>query len=99
MLPVAVPTVIQQKLDDGTVLFDPETELYFGLNEVGSLVWSLLPPACESLDQLCEQVSARYPDVPLAAIRSDVAELLEQLVAEGLARPSAPRGIDAAPTP
>jgi hypothetical protein len=99
MLPVAVPAVIQQNLDDGTVLFDPETELYFGLNEVGALVWSLLPPACESLDQLCEQVAVRYPDVPLATIRSDVTELLEQLVAEGLASRSAPGGIDAAPAP
>ena len=52
MLPSANPAVIFQKLDDGAVLFTPETELYFGLNSVGALVWDLLPPRTETLDLL-----------------------------------------------
>lgn len=98
MLPTANPSVIFQKLDEGAALFTPETEIYFGLNAVGALVWELLPPRTDSLDALCAIVSATYPDVPPSTIRTDVAELLEQLVAEGLASRASPRGTDAAAT-
>jgi hypothetical protein len=96
MLPTAVPTVIFQKLDEGAVLFAPASELYFGLNEVGVVIWDLLPPKCASLDLLCAIVAARYPDVPFATIQADVTELLDQLVADGLARYVDPRPTDAA---
>lgn len=98
MLPTANPSVIFQKLDDGAVLFSPETELYFGLNAVGALVWELLPPHTDSLDALCAVVADSYADVPASTIRTDVEELLEQLVAEGLARRAPGRGTDAAAT-
>ncbi len=99
MLPSADPSVIYQKLDDGAVLFAPETELYFGLNAVGALVWDLLPPRTDSLDAICANLAEVFPDVPATTIRTDVEELLEQLVAEGLARRTAPRGTDAAAAP
>ena len=96
MLPSANPSIIFQKLDEGAVLFAPHSELYFGLNEVGVIVWDLLPPRSATLEDLCTAVGARYPDVPTATIRADVAELLDQLVADGLARPADPRRTDAA---
>lgn len=96
MLPSANPSVIFQKLDDGAVLFAPDTELYFGLNAVGALVWDLLPPRSGSLDELCAMLSATFPDVAASTIRTDVEELLEQLVAEGLLRRPDARGTDAA---
>lgn len=96
MLPTANPSVIFQKLDDGAVLFAPETELYFGLNAVGALVWDLLPPRSASIEAICSSVQGAYPDVPASTIRADVEELLDQLVSEGLARPADPRGIDGA---
>ena len=84
-LPVAAPSIIFQEFEDGAVLFAPEREHYFGLNEVGTLIWSLLPPRSTSLDALCIAVAERYPDVPGEVIRADAVELLERLVAEGLA--------------
>ena len=99
MLPTANPSVIFQKLDDGAVLFTPETEIYFGLNAVGALVWELLPPRSDSLDALCATVSATYSDAHASTIRSDVEELLDQLIAEGLAHATPPRGTDAAAAP
>ena len=96
MLPLANPAVIFQKLDDGAVLFAPETEIYFGLNEVGVAVWELLPPRVGTIEDLCAQIAARYPDAPVETIRADVEELLAQLVTEGLARHAEPRGTDAA---
>ncbi len=79
------PRVVFQKLDDGAVLFAPDTELYFGLNELGQLVWQLLAPSTASLDEIAARVLERHPEVPLATIRADVEELIESLVAEGLA--------------
>lgn len=70
---------------DGAVLFAPETEIYFGLNEVGSRIWQLMASPNGSFDDLCGQLSTHYPDVPLETIRQDVRQLLDELVAEGLA--------------
>lgn len=85
MLPIPTATVVFQRIDDGAVLFAPSTEIYFGLNEVGARVWELLPPKSDSLDTLCAHLAEHYPDVPLGELRSDVQELLAQLVQEGLA--------------
>ena len=98
MLPSANPSVIFQQLEDGAVLFLPASELYFGLNTVGALIWTLLPPRTETLDAICASVATTYPGVPTNTVRSDVEELLEQLIAEGLAFHTPPRGTDAAAT-
>ena len=76
MLPVANPKVIFKALLDGeAVLFSTEEEVYFGLNEVGARVWELLPPATNSIDELCAALSVQYPDADPAMIRADVMEL------------------------
>ena len=85
MLPAVNPTVIYKALADGAVLFAPNIEIYFGLNEVGARVWEALPAANGSFDQLCASIGALYPDVPAATIRQDVQELLDDLVRQGLA--------------
>lgn len=96
MLPHANPTVIFQKLEDGAVLFAPETEVYFGLNEVGAAIWQLVVAREQSLDGICSELARQHPEVAAATIRADVVELLEQLVDEGLARRASTRGPDAA---
>lgn len=83
-LPSPDPSVIFQKLADGAVLFSPASELYFGLNEVGALVWGLLPPTCRSFDELRDRLAAHYPDVPAATIAADVSQLIEDLAREKL---------------
>jgi len=80
------PAVIFQRLDDGAVLFAPGNESYFGLNEVGALVWEALPPASASLEELCAHLQQRFPDVDLATVRADVVELIDRLATEGLVR-------------
>lgn len=87
MLPQPAATVVFQRIDDGAVLFAPVTEIYFGLNEVGARVWELLPPVCDSLDDVCARLKTQYPDVDAAMLRTDVEELLAQLLAEGLVTP------------
>ena len=84
-LPVANAAVIFRELPDGAVLLSTETEIYFGLNEVGARIWQLLPPASASFLQLCERLALEYPDAPIETIRADVAELLEALLEQRLA--------------
>ena len=83
-LPQAHPNVVWTALPDGAVLYATDSELYYGVNSVGALVWELLPPATRSFDALCTAVHERYPDVTLAQIQSDVRELLAELHAFGL---------------
>lgn len=99
MLPLPAATVVFQRIDDGAVLFAPATEIYFGLNEVGARVWDLLPPKCASLDDLCGELAAVYPDVEVAVLRADVEELLAQLLAEGLVTPPNGGAADGRQTP
>lgn len=87
-LPQANPTVIFKLMADGAVLFAPATEIYFGLNEVGARIWQLLPEAGGSMDVLCDRLAEHYPDVSRETLRADAQELLDSLVAEGLAAPS-----------
>lgn len=84
MLPVPHPSVICQKVDEGAVLFSATSELYFGLNESGAALWELLVTAEGSKESLCAALVRRYPEADPEAIRSDVDELLAQLLAEGL---------------
>ena len=87
MLPVANPKVIFKALSDGAVLFSTEDEVYFGLNEVGALVWQHLPPKLTTLDELCAAVAERYPDVDPGVIRQDVMELISELASHRLVFP------------
>jgi hypothetical protein len=83
-LPRAAAAVIHQQLPDGAVLFLPAEEVYFGLNEVGALVWSLLPPRTRNFAELCDAVCAQYPDAARDAVEQDVRELIAELLASGL---------------
>ena len=84
ILPLVSPGVICKPMSDGAVLFSTRDEVYFGLNTVGARVWELLPPACESLDELCETLAADFVGVAAETIREDVIELLEALTLNGL---------------
>lgn len=96
-LPLASATVIFRELPDGAVLLSTETEIYFGLNEVGARIWQLLPPASSSFVELCERLALEYPDAPIDTIRADVAELLDALIEQRLAVLPADTPTDAAP--
>ncbi|HEY7877774.1 MAG TPA: PqqD family protein [Gemmatimonadaceae bacterium] len=84
MLPFANPKVIYKALSDGAVLFSTEDEVYFGLNEVGSRVWELLPPTMHTVDEVCAALAIQYPDADPAMIRADVMELIAELVSHRL---------------
>lgn len=66
------------------VALDPAKGLCFGMEEVSAEVWHLLSER-RSVDQLCNALQSRYQVDP-DRCRKDVGELLDQMVAEGIAR-------------
>ena len=83
-LPVPHPDVIARTLPDGSVLFHPRTEVYFGLNETGTVVWTALAQGASTEEALVAAVHERWPDVPGRDVICHVRELLADLSVEGL---------------
>jgi hypothetical protein len=100
-LPKPQPTVVFKQLDEGGVLLSTEDEVYFGVNPVGAKIWSLLPPATSTFDEMCAVLGQQYSDVSIERLRRDARAFLTDLVSAGLAVES-PRGASvesAEPTP
>jgi hypothetical protein len=84
VLPTRNPKGIFKALATGAVLYSTEEEVYFGLNPVGVRVWELLPPAHQTLDEVCRVLAAEYPEAGEDVIRTDVKELIDELLKLGL---------------
>lgn len=83
-LPRANPAVVYRKMPDGAVLFSPESEEYFGLNETAACVWENLPPVSGSMEELCAAVLRTFPDAGAERVNHDVPLLVASLVEAGL---------------
>lgn len=68
---------------EGGVLFSSETEVYFGVNTVGAIIWELLPKS-STVEQLCATLTERFHDVGPDRIRHDVLSFIADLRANGL---------------
>jgi len=77
-------SVIFQPVSEGAVLLHSETEVYFGLNQVGARIWELITEPGTSLDTMVEAIHEAYPDAEREMIRADIEELLGELEAQGL---------------
>ena len=84
LLPVPHPAVIARELPDGSVLFHPLTEVYFGLNQTGTVVWAALAQGASSEEALVAAVLSRWRDAPASEVTCHVRELLADLSIEGL---------------
>lgn len=84
-LPVPRPSVSFKELPDGGVLYCADTEVYFGVNRVGALVWASLPPTLHDFDELLDRLIEQFPDTPEEDLRSDAQEFVGKLVENGLA--------------
>lgn len=80
---VTVPeSVLFRDLDGESVLLETASGRYYGLNEVGTRIWSLLQLHGET-EAVCRALLAEY-DVSEARLREDLARLVEALAARGL---------------
>jgi len=78
--------VLFQRFADGAVVYSPGDESYFGLNGTGAEIWNLLPKEGASFDSLIERMVAMYPEAPESELRTDLSDLLDELVKHGLLR-------------
>lgn len=80
--------VVFQEIDGETVLLDLKSEQYFGLDEVGTRIWSLIEGG-HSFDHMVEQLVSEY-DASREQISTDLDDLLRELSAVGLIYPADP---------
>ncbi len=73
-----------QEVDGQAVLLDLASELYFGLNPVGTRIWTLLGED-DRLQRVSDRLCEEYAADP-ARISSDLLTLVEQLAAAGLVK-------------
>ena len=78
---------------EGGVLFSSETEVYFGVNTVGAIIWELLPKS-STVEHLCATLTERFHDVGPERIRHDVLSFISDLRANGLVIDAAETGRD-----
>ena len=71
-----------RELNGEGVLLDLGSGTYFGLNEVGTKLWSLLTTN-DSLENATEALVREY-DVAADVLRADVNHLLQEMQANGL---------------
>ena len=80
---ISIPdSVLTQELDEEIVLLNLQSEQYFGLDEVGSLIWLMLS-ATGSVETTLQQLQTLY-SVEAPRLRADLLELVEQLAKNGL---------------
>jgi len=76
------PDVVGRVVGGELVLLDLESATYFGLNEVGSRMWTLMGEL-GSLRPVCDAVSREY-DVSRAQLERDLLALVRELHDKGL---------------
>ena len=84
MLPRPKSSVVYRAMPDGGVVFSPADETYFGLNQTGACIWENLAPVCSTIEEVCAEVTKRFPDARPALVREDVGRLLRELEEGGL---------------
>ena len=81
---VVAPGVLSSAFDEGFVILNPDTGIYYELDQVGARIWeSLKRPV--SVGSIAERITADY-DVDRARCERDIRALLRHLLAKGLVR-------------
>ena len=72
-------------VDGEAVVVHLASSYYYGLNQTGTLLWSLMATTPRSIDELAEHVVLAY-NVDAERARADTVQVVQELVAEGLIR-------------
>jgi hypothetical protein len=75
-------TVMLQSVDDETLLFDSATELFFTLNDVGTVMWEIMSEN-STLRAVYDELMEAY-DVPGDQLEADVISFAMALLQQGL---------------
>ncbi len=76
------PDVMLRIIGDETVILNLKSELYLGLNPVGTRIWTVLRDA-PSIQAAYELLLTEF-DVEPERLRQDMDELIDQLLTQGL---------------
>lgn len=76
------PAALAERLGEEIAILDPESGLYFGLNNVGARVWELLQEP-KSLRDVTGEILKEY-EVDPAKCQTDVLALASRLLNAGL---------------
>jgi len=76
------PDVLVSELDGGAVLLDLKSECYFGLDGVGTIMWTALTTA-PTFQAAYEDLLSQF-EVSEDELRRDLIELVGKLSAQGL---------------
>lgn len=80
---VSIPdNVLFRQLEEESVILHLETEMYYGLDDVGTRMWTVLT-ASESVRAAFEVLTAEYDTEP-EILQKDLTGLIENLVDKGL---------------
>ncbi len=74
---------MSSSLGDEVVILNHRDGVYYGLEEVGMLVWEQLQTAPQTIEQLTEKVCENY-DIEAEICRADIQQLLADLIKEKL---------------
>lgn len=77
--------VIFRALGEESVILSLDTGMYFGLDPVGTRIWTLLPD--RNLAQVADVIHQEF-DADLPQIHQDLLALVEQLIAKRLVQPA-----------
>jgi hypothetical protein len=83
-LAVCDDSVVYTELDGEAVLLNVESGIYFGLDAIGTRIWSLIGEGVPD-EQIHMRLLEEY-DVAPEQVRADVADFIDALVAQGLVR-------------
>jgi hypothetical protein len=75
-------TVMLQLVDDETLLFDSATELFFTLNDVGTIMWEIMSEN-STLGAVYDELTEAY-DVPGEQLEADIINFATALSEQGL---------------
>ncbi len=89
------PEVVATELEDGAVLLNMESRLYYSLNDTGLELWRSLESA-ERQEDLTKLLLQRY-DVDEEPAQRSISRFVEELQQEGLVRPAPDEAAPAAP--
>ena len=74
---------VSSNMADEVVILNHDKGMYYGLSEVGALVWSALENGPKSFEELCELVMEEY-EIDQASCEADISTLLTDLRKEKL---------------
>ncbi|HEX9856648.1 MAG TPA: PqqD family protein [Acidimicrobiia bacterium] len=74
--------VLQERVDDEILLYNPATDTYFNLNPTATAVWDLANGDM-TVEEIAAEIATEYGQL-LDAVVDDVAKIAERFVAAGL---------------